>query len=114
MLRIVLIMGLAVAITGCATMAGEGSGALGSESNPVLADMPPGQRAYLARLRCSDGQMPLASRIGSMGVHHSSHVIDGYGVTCASGQPSQTTIYMDMYHSGHVETRAVPGFTLVP
>jgi len=89
-------------------------GALGSETNPVLADMPPGQRAYLGRLRCSDGQGPLFSRIGSMGIRHSSHVVDGYGVTCASGQPPQTTIYMDMYHPGHVEARPVPGFTIVP
>src|SRR5215217_6682079 len=40
---------------------------LGSQENPVRAEMPPGQRDYLARLRCSDGRAPLFEREGSFG-----------------------------------------------
>lgn len=109
-------IGLAAAIltlAGCATTGGT-SGALGSEANPVRADMPPGEQAYLNRLRCSDGRPPVFSRIGSMGIQHSRHVIDGFDVVCTSGQPAKTTIYIDMYHPGHVETQPVEGFTIVP
>lgn len=110
-------MGLAalalLALTGCATTGGAGTG-LGSKANPVRADMPQGERAYLDRLRCSDGQPPTYARIGSMGIQHSSHVMDGYDVSCASGQPGQAIVYMDMYHSGYVETQPVEGFTIVP
>lgn len=113
MRHIGLMMFSGLLLAGCATTGG-GSGGLGSEANPVRADMPPGERAYLERLRCSDGQPPKFSRLGSMGIQHSSHVIDGYEVRCASGQPAARTIYMDMYHSGHVETQAVEGFTIVP
>lgn len=100
-------------LAGCATT-GATNGALGSEANPVRADMPPGEQAYLNRLRCSDGKPPVFSRIGSMGIQHSSHVIDGFDVTCSSGQPAKTTIYIDMYHPGHVESQPVEGFTIVP
>ena len=40
---------------------------LGSRENPVRAQMPAGQRAYLQRLRCSDGRAPTFGRIGSRG-----------------------------------------------
>ena len=103
----------AIAASGCVTT-DPTAGALGDETNPVLADMPPGEHAYLRRLRCSNGQPPAFSRLGSMGIRHSSHVIDGYEATCAGGEPARATIFMDMYHPGHVEARAVPGFTIVP
>ena len=109
---LVLAIAAVVSLGGCAS-AQPGGGALGSESNPVRADMPHGERAYLARLRCSNGAAPQFVRIGSMGIQHN-HVIDGYDVKCAGAEPAEATIYMDMYHSGHVEARAVPGFTIVP
>jgi outer membrane murein-binding lipoprotein Lpp len=34
---------------------------LGSEENPVLAQGPPGERAYLYRLRCPEGKPPILS-----------------------------------------------------
>jgi len=100
-------------LTGCVTTDAD-RGKLGDEANPVKADMPQGERAYLARLRCDDGQAPAFVRMGSFGVQHSSHVIDGYEVTCAGGQPARTVVFMDMYHPGHVETQPVAGFTLLP
>lgn len=87
---------------------------LGSEKNPVRAEMPPGERAYLARLRCSDGKAPAFERIGSFGSGPYGNILDGYTVNCGNAAPGQVQVFMDMYHRGHVETRAVPGFTIVP
>lgn len=87
---------------------------LGSEANPVRADMPVGQRAYLARLRCSNGQAPSFSRVGSMGLSPYGSIVDGYEVLCAGAAPAKSLIYIDMYHPDHVEAAAPPGFTIVP
>ena len=86
----------------------------GSERNPVRAAMPPGEVAYLARLRCSDGQPPRFERAGSYGVGVYGNILDGYMVNCGAAAPGQVEIFMDMYHSGYVEARPVPGFTIVP
>lgn len=87
---------------------------LGSRDNPVRAEMPPGQRAYLARLRCSDGRAPAFERIGNMGIGVFGNIIDGYRVSCGDAAPGTVEVFMDMYHGGHVENRPVPGFTIVP
>ncbi len=87
---------------------------LGSRENPVRAAMPPGQRAYLQRLRCADGQAPSFSRLGNFGPGVYDNIIDGYELTCAGGTPARTVVFMDMYHRSHVEDRPVPGFTIVP
>jgi hypothetical protein len=87
---------------------------LGSRENPVRAEMPLGQRAYLQRLRCGDGRAPSFSRIGNFGIGIYGNIIDGYRVDCASAAPGRVEIYMDMYHRGHVEDRAVPGFNIMP
>lgn len=85
---------------------------LGSEENPVRADMPKGQRAYLNRLRCENGKAPSYSRVGSLGVGPFGRIVDGYEVICKGSAPAKTTIVMDMYHKGYAETEAVPGFTI--
>ena len=85
---------------------------LGSEANPVRASMPPGERAYIARLRCSDGRAPEIVSRGSTDVGPFGNILDLYSVRCASGTPATAEIYIDMYHD-HVETRAVSGFTIV-
>ena len=87
--------------------------ALGSRANPVRASMPPGQRAYLDRLRCSDGGAPQYHRGGSVGDGPYGKIMDVYELKCLSGQPATASVYMDMYHN-HVEDRPVPGFTIVP
>lgn len=87
---------------------------LGSKKNPVRADMPGGQRAYLARLRCADGQRPEFFRAGSFGIGPYQRIIDGYEVTCKDSAPAKTVIYMDMYHPGHREAAAVEGFAIEP
>lgn len=83
---------------------------LGSAQNPVRADSPVGQQAYLRRLRCSDGTTPKFRRDGNIGVGAFGNIVDLYAVGCGMGQAR--AVYMDMYHSGYVERRAVPGFTI--
>ena len=85
---------------------------LGSMENPVRVEMPVGERAYLARLRCLDGTAPRYERQGSGGDSPYGNIIDYYALDCPGGATTQ--VIMDMYHPGHVEDRAVPGFTIVP
>jgi len=85
---------------------------LGSEANPIRSAMPPGERAYIARLRCSSGSAPEIASRGSTGIGPFGNILDLYSVRCASGTPATSQIYMDMYHD-HVETQPVPGFTIV-
>jgi hypothetical protein len=84
---------------------------LGSEQNPVRVNMPPGERAYLDRLRCSDGSAPQHERGGSVGVGPFGNILDVYDVKCATSTPASSYVYMDMYHD-HVEVRPVSGFTI--
>lgn len=84
---------------------------LGSRENPVLCDMPQGQRAYLQRLRCKDGSKPSFTRVGSFGAGPDGHILDGYELTCPGTKP--VTIFLDMYHTDHVEPDAIPGFDIV-
>lgn len=82
-----------------------------SAKNPVKADMPAGQREYLARLKCPDGQRPEFHRGGSVGIGPYGRMIDVYVVKCSS---FEANIYMDMYHPGYREHRAPEGFTIDP
>ena len=86
---------------------------LGSEKNPVRVNMPGGERFYLERLRCANGRAPAFARSGSVGIGVYGNVIDLYGVQCPGSTPADSAVYMDMYFADHVETAAVPGFTIV-
>jgi len=88
-------------------------GPLGARGNPVRAAGPSGERAYLARLRCPDGQAPAFERVGSYGRGPHGNIIDGYEVRCGERGDS-TLVFIDMYHEGYVERRAIPGYTIVP
>jgi hypothetical protein len=83
---------------------------LGSSENRVRADGPIGQKAYLSRLRCADGNAPAFDRVGNFGNGVYGYIVDGYRVTCAGA--AATTVVMDMYHR-HSEVAAVPGFTII-
>lgn len=85
---------------------------LGSPENPVRVSMPQGERAYLAKLRCSDGSAPAFAREGNVGIGVFGNIVDLYRLRCATGAPAEAAVYMDMYHPQHAESRAVPGFTL--
>lgn len=82
---------------------------LGSDKNPVRADGPGGERAYLARLRCTDGSAPGFERRGNVGPGIYGYIVDLYQVRCGD---SVSEVRMDMYHR-HVETQPVAGFTIV-
>ena len=82
---------------------------LGSLRNPIRENMPQGQLAYLARLRCADGQTPAFARRGNVGLGVYGSIIDRYDVTCPGQKPVE--VHMDMYHDGP-ENRPVPGFTI--
>ena len=84
---------------------------LGSKKNPVRENMPKGQLAYLARLRCADGATPAAVRNGNVGTGVFGNIVDLYTVACEGAAPVE--VYMDMYHDGP-ENRPVPGFTMAP
>lgn len=101
----------ALLLGACATTGGA-IGELGSMTNPILADTPSGEQAYLRRLRCHDGSAPAFGRIGSMNIIHGRHVIDGFDVKCPGKEAR--TLYMDMYHPKHIEAAAPTGFTIVP
>ena len=136
-MRRLLLLGAVAALAGCATagdseadfvsMMGGSSASeaariaarlqdkpLGSADNPIRTYMPAGQHAYLARLRCSNGQAPTASRIGSMGAGPYGSIVDAYQVTCAGASPASSELHLDMYHPTHTENAAPPGFTIVP
>ncbi|WP_427789789.1 hypothetical protein [Brevundimonas diminuta] len=102
---------LALSVAGCATTGAVNASGLGSAAQPVRADMPPGQRAWLDRLRCEDGSAPGYQRLGSIGIGGDGHVVDAYEVRCAD-QPA-LVIHMDMYHPGYVEAEAPAPFSLV-
>ena len=85
---------------------------LGSEKNPVRVNMPGGERGYLDRLRCADGQAPKYDRSGSTGIGPFGNILDLYAVNCPGSTPAESSVYMDMYFADHVEPAAVPGFTI--
>jgi hypothetical protein len=87
------------------------SGDLGTKTNPVRCDSPGGERQYLDRLRCPDEKPPGYSRTGSYGRGPYGNVIDGFSLRCEGA--TETSVFMDMYHSGYREQKAVPGFTIV-
>jgi hypothetical protein len=87
---------------------------LGSEKNPVRADMPAGQRAYLARLRCKNGAPPVHERVGNLGAGAFGSIVDQFDVRCHNSAPLRTIIVIDMYFPGHVEAATVNGSSIVP
>ena len=85
---------------------------LGSAKNPVKAQGVQGEYRYLARLRCPEDKPPVVERLGSAGdLSPYGSIMDIYKAACDS--PPAFTIYVDMYHPGHTELAAVPGFTIV-
>lgn len=85
---------------------------LGTAANPVRVGGPEGERAYLARLRCSDGSAPSIGMREEAGVGAFGSVVGAYEVEC--GGSNQVRIVMDRYHAEHRETRAPPGFAILP
>lgn len=87
---------------------------LGTAQNPVRVDGPPGEHAYIARLRCSNGVAPRVGQRHNDGVGAFGTIVDVWPLDCGDAAPGRFDIVMDMYHPTHNETRAPEGFTLVP
>lgn len=85
---------------------------LGSEKNPVRVSMPVGERDYLARLICENGERVSAfSRNGSGNFSPYGSIMDIYTVICDTTRGAvHHTVFMDMYHANYVEKRPAHGF----
>lgn len=85
---------------------------LGSLKNPVRVAMPMGERDYVARLICANGEQVSAyARDGSAGIGPYGSMLDAYTVICDTNEGAvEHTVYMDMYHADHEETRPAHGF----
>jgi hypothetical protein len=87
---------------------------LGSLENPVRVGGPEGARAYIARLRCSDGSRP------ALGPHHAGAVgaygtvTETYPLDCGGAAPGRVTLIVDLYHEEHREDRPASGFAIDP
>ena len=84
---------------------------LGTTANPIRVAGPEGARAYVARLRCSDGSEARIgpSRDGGVGAYGS--VVRLYPIDCGNAAPGNVDLIVDIYHEEHVESRAPAGFT---
>jgi hypothetical protein len=109
-----------------------------SKEEAINVCQPMGQRRYLSRLRCPDGQPPRFGRRGNVGARNERkanasdddltrqmdmsrrlepgevdyHIIDVYEVECSD---KTHEIFMDMYHCADPRTNKPPsGFTITP
>ncbi|MCO1334610.1 hypothetical protein MO867_09690 [Microbulbifer sp. OS29] len=85
---------------------------LGSPGNPVRADGPAGQREYLSRLVCTNGE-PVSEfkRTSSAGMGPWGFILDSYVVLCDTHQGViEHNVYLDLYHKGYRETEVAEGF----
>ncbi|HYD11241.1 MAG TPA: hypothetical protein VEC11_00170 [Allosphingosinicella sp.] len=87
---------------------------LGSAQNPVRVNMPAGEHAYIARLRCADGTRPRVGQRSNIGVGAFGTIVDRWPLDCGDAAPGRFDLHLDMYHPNHVESRAPAGFSLIP
>ena len=85
---------------------------LGTEKNPLRVGGPEGARAYIARLRCSDGSSPQVGPRSPGGIGAYGTVTERYPLDCGGAAPGRVALAFDFYHQEHVETRPAPGFAL--
>jgi len=94
--------------------------------HPILCDSPPGEREFIAGLRCPSGHLLRGPRVGSFDgkcPHPADHegflpderpgehcLVDRYDVTCENGEYS-CSLYFDMYHPQAPEQPAPEGLT---
>lgn len=85
---------------------------LGTPANPIRVGGPEGAQAYLAALRCSNGQSPRigAARQGGVGAFGS--LLQLYPIDCGTAAPGRIELNVDLYQEEHKETRPPAGFTI--
>lgn len=87
-------------------------GPLGCRSNPIRCHLPVGELEYLRRLTSLDGRPVLFRRVGSLMIPSPyGNIVDKY-IFGFEGAGVVGRLYMDMYHQGYREDRAVPGLKL--
>ena len=85
---------------------------LGSRGNPIRADGPKGQREYLSKLICLNGD-PIwdFKRGGSVGMGPYGFMLDVYIVLCNTEKGVvEHSVYMDLYHKNYKESGVAYGF----
>lgn len=87
---------------------------LGTSANPVRVGGPEGAQAYLARLRCANGAVPTIGERSPAGVGAYGTIVDSWPLDCDTAAPGTVGLIIDLYHAGHVEQAAPPGFTIRP
>jgi hypothetical protein len=85
---------------------------LGGAENPVRVNGPAGEHAYIARLRCADGNAPRVGERHNDGIGAFGTIVDVWPLDCGDAAPGRFDLIMDMYHDDYEETRAPAGFTL--
>ena len=87
---------------------------LGTLANPVRVGGPEGERLYISRLHCADGNRPRVGPRTPGGTGAFGSIVDIYALDCGKAAPGQSELVMDMYHEEHREARAPAGFTIDP
>jgi hypothetical protein len=87
---------------------------LGTLLNPVRVGGPEGERVYIARLRCADGQAPRVGARGAGGVGAYGTITNSTALDCGAAAPGRFDLVTDIYHEEHRERSAPSGFTLQP
>jgi hypothetical protein len=85
---------------------------LGTLENPVRVGGPEGERAYIGRLRCADGQPPSVGARSEGGIGAYGTVVGRYRLDCGSSAPGRVELILDMYHEEHREVQAPAGFAI--
>jgi hypothetical protein len=85
---------------------------LGTLANPVRVGGPEGERAYLERLRCSDGSVPAIGTAANGDVGAYGTIVSKVPVDCKAAAPGKVDIIFDRYHDGHVEQAAPADLSL--
>jgi hypothetical protein len=70
---------------------------IGTLQNPVRVAGPEGERAYLARLRCTDGSIPRVGAQRPGGTDAFGNVADLAPVDCGGTAPAHADILIDIY-----------------
>lgn len=91
----------------------QGSGPLGSQTNPVKCDGFDGAKAYLEKLRGPNGEKISYVDAGSAGVGPFGSLIYQYDITIPTpGGSRQTQIFVDIDFADYSEGKAATGFTI--
>ena len=91
----------------------QGSGPLGSQTNPVKCDGFEGAKTYLDKLRGPNGEKLSYADAGSAGVGPFGSLIYQYDITVPTpGGSRQAQIFVDIDFADYSEGKAATGFTI--